>query len=66
MFTDLSWFFVLDGLGVRSRDYSPLVDTVDFNKVRGIMNDVRGRVAAAVTDACTHDSFFAAVASFTE
>lgn len=60
VFTDLSWFFVLDGLGVRASAYSPLVDTVDFAKVRGIMNDVCGRVAAAVADASTHDSFFVA------
>jgi tryptophan halogenase len=62
LFSDLSWFFVLDGMGVRPRDYNPLVDTADFEQVKGIMNQLRGKVAADVAVAPLHDSFFAASA----
>ncbi|MEP7242850.1 MAG: tryptophan halogenase family protein [Gammaproteobacteria bacterium] len=60
LFTDLSWFFVLEGLGVRPRDYNPLVDTVDFEQVKRLMNDLRAKTSAAVAVAPPHDSFFAA------
>ena len=33
LFTDLDWFWVLEGSGVIPRDYDPLVDTVDFEQV---------------------------------
>ncbi|HZF15439.1 MAG TPA: tryptophan halogenase family protein [Steroidobacteraceae bacterium] len=58
LFTDLSWFFVLDGMGIRPKDYSPMVDTVDFERVKIIMSEVRARVAANVAAAPAHDSFF--------
>ena len=58
LFSDLSWFFVLDGVGLRPRDYNPLVDAVDFERVRAIMNEVRGRIATEVAAAPSHDSFF--------
>ncbi len=58
LFSDLSWFFVLDGMGIRPHDYSPLVDTVDFEQVKRVMGEIRSRVAADVARAPTHDSFF--------
>jgi tryptophan 7-halogenase len=60
LFSDLSWFFVLDGMGLAPRDYDPLVDAVDFVQVQGIMSQLRARVAADVAAAPMHDSFFAA------
>jgi tryptophan halogenase len=58
LFSDLSWFFVLDGVGLRPRDYNPLVDAVDFGRVQTIMQEVRGKIAAEVAAAPSHDSFF--------
>jgi tryptophan halogenase len=59
LFSDLSWFFVMDGLGLTPRNYNPVVDTVDFEQVKRIMSGVQARVAAAVAAAPSHDSFFA-------
>jgi tryptophan halogenase len=58
LFSDLSWFFVLDGVGLRPRDYNPLVDVVDFERVQAIMKELRGKIAAEVAAAPSHDSFF--------
>jgi tryptophan halogenase len=58
LFTDLSWFFVMDGLGLRPRAYNPLIDTADFQQVRGAMHEFRRRIAAEVAAAPSHDSFF--------
>jgi tryptophan halogenase len=59
-FTDLDWFFILDGAGVVPRDYDPLVDTVDFEQVKRLMLAISQKVAADVAAAPSHDSFFAA------
>jgi tryptophan halogenase len=60
LFSDLSWFFVLDGMGVTPRDYNPLVDAVDFAQVVALMREIQGRHVAEVGRAPSHDSFFAA------
>ena len=59
-FTDLDWFFVLEGAGVVPRDYDPLVDTVDFEQVKRLMLAISQKVSADVAAAPSHDSFFAA------
>jgi len=59
-FSDLDWFWILDGAGVVPRDYDPLVDTVDFEQVKRLMHAVSQKVASDVSSAPTHDSFFAA------
>ena len=58
LFTDLSWFFVLHGMGLKPRDYDPLVDAIDFEQVKSIMQQVRTKIAADVAAAPSHDSFF--------
>jgi tryptophan halogenase len=62
LFSDLSWFFVLDGMGVTPRDYNPLVDSADFAQVVALMKEIHGKNAAEVSRAPSHDSFFAAAA----
>jgi len=62
LFTSLSWFFILDGLGVEPRDYNPLIDSVDFAQVKSLMRQLSGTVAAAAAAAPSHDSFFTASA----
>jgi tryptophan 7-halogenase len=59
-FSDLDWFWILDGAGVIPRDYDPLVDTVDFEQVKRLMLAISQKVSADVSSAPTHDSFFAA------
>ncbi len=59
-FTDLDWFFLLEGMGLVPRDYDPLVDTVDFEQVKRLMVAISQKISADVAAAPTHDSFFAA------
>ncbi|HEU4626728.1 MAG TPA: tryptophan halogenase family protein [Steroidobacteraceae bacterium] len=58
LFSDLSWFFVLDGLDVRPRDYNPLVDRANFEQVKAFMNEIRARIGREVAASPSHDSFF--------
>jgi tryptophan 7-halogenase len=60
LFTDLDWFFVLEGAGIVPRDFDPLVDTVDFEQVKRLMHAISQKVVADVGAAPSHDSFFAA------
>jgi tryptophan halogenase len=59
-FSDLDWFWILDGAGVVPRDYDPLADTVDFEQVKRLMLAISQKVSTDVAAAPTHDSFFAA------
>jgi tryptophan halogenase len=60
LFTDLDWFWLLEGAGVIPQDYDPLVDTVNFEQVKRLMMAISQKVAADTGAAPTHDSFFAA------
>lgn len=59
-FTDLDWFWILEGAGVVPGDYDPLVDSTDFEQVKRLMTAISQKVNADVAAAPTHDSFFAA------
>jgi len=59
LFSDLDWFWILEGMGVTPRDYDPLVDTVDFEQVKRLMLAISQKVSADAAAAPTHDSFFA-------
>jgi tryptophan 7-halogenase len=59
VFSDLDWFWILEGMGVTPRDYDPLVDTVDFEQVKRLMLAISQKVAADAAAAPSHDSFFA-------
>ncbi len=56
LFSDLSWFYVLEGLGVRPRAYDPLMDVVPPRQFA----DMIARIARETADACrnapTHDA----------
>jgi tryptophan 7-halogenase len=59
-FTDLDWFYVLDGMGIVPRDYDPLVDLIDFEQVKRVMLACHQKVMNDTSAAPSHDSFFAA------
>jgi tryptophan halogenase len=61
LFTETSWFAVLDGMGVRPVDYDPLVDCHDFEQVKHVMQGIRRKIAAEVAASPSHDSFFPGV-----
>jgi tryptophan 7-halogenase len=60
MFVELSWFFVMHGMGLRPQSYDPLVDASDWQEVMRVMQGMRKKVAADAAAAPTHDSFFPA------
>jgi tryptophan halogenase len=59
LFTDLSWFYILEGLGVRPDSYDPLMDAVSASQLREILTSLASATTAAAQAAPTHDSYFA-------
>ena len=58
LFTDLSWFYILDGLGTRAATCDPFVDVIPPAKLNEILTSLAGATAALVEAAPTHDSYF--------
>jgi tryptophan halogenase len=58
VFTELSWFFVMEGMGLRPRSYDPLADASNWAQVRQVMTSVQQKTTAEVAAAPLHDSFF--------
>jgi tryptophan halogenase len=62
LFTDLSWFYIFEGMGVEPRSYDPLADLVGKDQLGGFLNGLARSTAAAVKASPTHDSYFPAPA----
>jgi tryptophan halogenase len=60
LFTDLSWFYIFEGLGVRPEGYDPLLDVVADDKLREILASLAASTAAVARTAAPHDSYFPA------
>jgi tryptophan halogenase len=58
LFTDLSWFYVLDGMGVTPRSIDPLVEGTLFAQARGMLSELRAQVARDVRQAPAHGDLF--------
>jgi len=58
LFTDLSWFYILEGLGIRPEGYDPLVDVVPAAQLREILTALAQATNAAAAGAPPHDSYF--------
>lgn len=58
LFTDLSWFYVFEGLGIRPAALDPLVDEAAFARAQPVMDALRQNVEREVLLARTHDSHF--------
>jgi tryptophan halogenase len=63
LFTDLSWFYIFEGLGVRPEGHDPLMDIVSTEQLREILGTMARATAAAARTAPLHDSYFAAAGS---
>jgi tryptophan 7-halogenase len=63
LFTDLSWFYVFDGMGVLPQTHDPLIDVVSRSKMREILGSMAQATAAALARAPSHDSYFINAAS---
>ena len=64
LFTDLSWFYILDGLGVEPAAYDPLTDGPGAAQVAASLESLRSQVRREVRQAPEHDSFFAPGSAF--
>ena len=62
LFTDLSWFYVFDGMGLRPHRHDPLMDIVATPRLEAILETLARATGAAVAAAPTHDSHFPAPA----
>jgi tryptophan halogenase len=60
LFTDLSWFYVLDGMGVTPRAIDPLVDSALGAQARGVLAELRAQVVRDVRQAPPHADLFGA------
>jgi tryptophan halogenase len=61
LFTDLSWFYIFEGMGVRPETYDPLLDVVTLPQLRDIFSSLAQATAVAAQGARSHDSYFAPV-----
>jgi tryptophan halogenase len=61
LFTDLSWFYVLDGMGLRPRAYDPLVEASNFEQVQALLPRLSGQIAALVAQSPTHEAAIASL-----
>jgi tryptophan 7-halogenase len=59
LFSDLSWFHIFEGLGVRPVAHDPLVDGPDFTQALELMQAIRNQITDAAHRAPSHDSYFA-------
>ncbi|MDE2348219.1 MAG: tryptophan 7-halogenase [Gammaproteobacteria bacterium] len=61
LFTDLSWFYVLDGLGIEPRAHDPLIDVVPAGAFTEILAALARDTRAALASAPTHAAVLDAV-----
>lgn len=59
LFTDTSWFYIFEGLGVYPAHYDPLLDVVALDKLKEILAALADGTAAVQRAAPLHDSYFA-------
>jgi tryptophan 7-halogenase len=60
LFTDLSWFYIFDGIGMVPESYDPLIDVVTLEQLQEILKSIAQANAVAAQGVPTHDSYFAA------
>lgn len=58
LFTDLSWFYILDGLGIEPAAYDPLLDSAS-PQLAASLETLRGQLLRELQQAPSHDSWFA-------
>ena len=59
LFTDMSWFYIFEGMGVRPEHYDPLLDVLTLDKLKEILASLAQGTAAVRRTAPLHDSYFA-------
>jgi tryptophan halogenase len=59
LFTDLSWFYIFEGLGVVPEQHDPLMDVVPLGTLRDLLSSLAQATHDGAGKARPHDSFFA-------
>lgn len=62
LFTDLSWFYIFEGMGVRPDSYDPLMEVVPAERLKEILTQMAHATQALRRSSPPHDSYFAALA----
>lgn len=62
LFTDLSWFFIFEGLGVEPASLDPLIDEAALARAWPVMLAIRADIEREVRAAPSHDGYFGAAA----
>ncbi len=57
LFRNVSWYAVMDGLGVKPRSYNPLVERIDFAGMTQDMDHAADTLRRFVADLPTHQAF---------
>jgi len=60
LFTDLSWFYIFEGMGITPASYDPLLDVVTMPQLREIFGSMAQATAVAAQGVPSHDSYFPA------
>jgi tryptophan halogenase len=63
LFTDLSWFYIFEGLGVQPQRYDPLLDVVPLGQLRELLGSLATATASLTRTAPSHDSYFGGLAA---
>jgi tryptophan halogenase len=63
LFSDLSWFYIFEGMGLRPGRHDPLMDVVTGEQLREILGKLARATREAAGAAPSHDSHFADRAS---
>lgn len=58
LFTDLSWFYIFDGLGIEPAALDPLTAGADFGRAWRLMRSLRADIERTLRAAPPHDSYF--------
>jgi tryptophan 7-halogenase len=58
LFTDLSWFYIFEGIGTTPESYDPMMDVVALGQLREILGAMALSNAQAAQGVPSHDSYF--------
>jgi tryptophan halogenase len=64
LFTDVSWFYIADGLGLRPDGHDPLMDVVESRRLGEILAKIAADTRLAAEASPSHDRYFAESSAF--
>ena len=65
LFLSDNWYAVLDGMGVFPESYDPLLDTINFSEIAGLLKQIPGSINQVVRNLPTHQDFIERVCKTT-